>query len=270
MGHEVAYAAALALAAVFALAGAAKLRRRATTERTFRSLGLRASPTLALGVPLAELVLAVGLVAVPAWAGLAALAVLAGFTTFVLLAIRRRAAVGCGCFGSSRVAPVGGAEVVRNGFLVLAALAAAFADGPVVPGPLALVVVALAGGAAAAVVTTVARRATRSPYLGHQGLASGLPAPYLPDLDYERGDVTLVAFVAPTCAGCDELRSSLRHVEGLGAQLRVINLDDSSTTTFAAFGVRSTPYLVAIDRHGRIRGGTTARTRDDIDHLLRR
>ncbi len=269
MGNEVAYAAALALAAVFAVAGTAKLRRRATTERTFRSLGLRASPALALGVPLAELVLAVGLVVVPDVASLAALAVLVGFTTFVLLAIRRGAAVGCGCFGSSRVAPVGGAEVVRNAFLAVAALVATFADRPVVPRPSTLVAVALTGGAAAAVVAVVARRRMRS-LGGHQGPPPGLPAPGLPGLDYERSEVTLVAFVAPTCAGCDELRSSLHHFQGRGAQLRVISLDDGSATTFTAFGVRSTPYLVAVDRRGHVRGGAAARTREDVEHLLRR
>lgn len=269
MGEEIAYAAALALAAVFAVAGTAKLRRRATTERTFRSLGLRASPALALGVPLAELVLAVGLVVVPDMASIAALAVLVGFTTFVLLAIRRGAAVGCGCFGSSRVAPVGGAEVVRNALLAVATLVATFAERPVVPRPSALVVVALAGGAAAVVVAAVTRRRMRSPGGGHQGPPPGLPAPGLPGLDYERSEVTLVAFVAPTCAGCDELRSSLRHFQDRGAQLRVIGLDDGSATTFTAFGVRSTPYLVAVDRRGHVRGGTAARTRDDIEHLLR-
>lgn len=86
---EVAYAAALALAAVFAWAGVAKLASRAATERAFRGLGLVAPRGFAVGVPATELALAAGLVVAPAEAAIAALAVLAGFTTFLVRSLGR-------------------------------------------------------------------------------------------------------------------------------------------------------------------------------------
>jgi uncharacterized membrane protein YphA (DoxX/SURF4 family) len=124
------YAAALLLAAIFASAGAAKLRRADVTERTFRAFGLAAPRTLARTVPLVELGLAAGLVVVPGWAAAAALAVLAAFTTVLVRAMRAGVDVGCGCFGTSRREPVSFVELVRNGLLALAAAVALLADGP--------------------------------------------------------------------------------------------------------------------------------------------
>jgi uncharacterized membrane protein YphA (DoxX/SURF4 family) len=124
------YAAALALALVFAVAAVAKLRRRAGTARAFAGLGLASPRVLALGVPVVELALAAGLVVVPGWAGIVALAVLAGFTAFVVQAIRRGDPQGCGCFGATRPAPMGPAELLRNGLLALGAVIAAFTPRP--------------------------------------------------------------------------------------------------------------------------------------------
>jgi len=128
-----AYAAALLLAAVFGWAGLAKLRTRHTTARTFRAFGLAHPDALAVGVPVVEVALAVGLVVAPAEATLAALAVLAGFSTILVRAMRAGVDVGCGCFGTARRQPVSFVELVRNGLLGTAALTAAFAPGPVAP-----------------------------------------------------------------------------------------------------------------------------------------
>jgi len=124
---EVGYAAALLLAAVFGWAGLAKFRTRDQTARTFRAFGLAAPDALAVGVPVTELVLAVGLVVVPGWAALGALAVLAGFTTVLVRAMRAGVDVGCGCFGTAKREPVSFVELIRNGLLATAAVAAAFA-----------------------------------------------------------------------------------------------------------------------------------------------
>lgn len=148
----IAYGAALVLAATFAWAGVAKRRERATTERTFRAFGLPAPAALATAVPAAEMVLAVGLVVVPGWAAVVALAVLAGFTTLLARAMRAGVDVGCGCFGTARTEPVSFVELVRNGFLGLAAVVAATSSGPVVPSLAAVVAVTTAAAVAAVVL----------------------------------------------------------------------------------------------------------------------
>jgi uncharacterized membrane protein YphA (DoxX/SURF4 family) len=148
----VAYVSALLLAATFAWAGAAKLRDRTTTERTFRAFGLPAPHRLATAVPAGELALALTLVAAPGWGGTIALAVLAGFTTLLARAMRAGVDVGCGCFGTARTEPVSFVEVVRNGFLAVAAIVAATAGGPVPPTLEAVIVVTAAAASASLVV----------------------------------------------------------------------------------------------------------------------
>ncbi|CAN5210105.1 hypothetical protein BH24ACT1_BH24ACT1_07780 [soil metagenome] len=265
-----AYAAALALALVFTIAGIAKLRRRAGTARAFTSLGLSSPKALALGVPLAELGLAGGLVVIPAWAGIVALAVLAGFTTFVVRAVRRGDPQGCGCFGTTPPAPMGTAEVLRNGWLALAAAVAAFASGPVVPQPLALVAVAgsaAVGTATVATVATVAHR--RRPVHGSgQGPPPGTPAPPLPGLRPDGITRTLVAFVAPGCEGCDELRATLAKQSRPNLNVQVVDLDDESASSFATFHVVAPPFVVMVDGHGLVLTAGPARSDRDIDRLV--
>lgn len=140
-----AYLAAVVLAAVFAAAGAAKIRSPRSTGATFAALGLPAPATLARAVPLAELGLAVLLLVVPAVGAAVALAALAGFTTFLVRALQAGVRVSCGCFGSAADEPVSFVEVVRNGLLALLAGAALFASGPTGPALADAVLVSTAG-----------------------------------------------------------------------------------------------------------------------------
>jgi uncharacterized membrane protein YphA (DoxX/SURF4 family) len=149
---EVGYAAALLLAAVFGWAGLAKFRAREQTARTFRAFGLAAPDALAVGVPVTELVLAVGLVVVPGWAALGALAVLAGFSTILVRAMRAGVDVGCGCFGTAKREPVSFVELVRNGLLGVPAVAAAFAQRPDLPGLDDVILVSTAAAVGALVI----------------------------------------------------------------------------------------------------------------------
>lgn len=149
------YLSALVLAALFAWAGVAKLGARRRTTRTFRSLGLPAADVLAVGVPAAELSLALALVVVPGWAAAGALALLAAFTVFLGRAVRAGVDVGCGCFGSAATDPVSSVELVRNGLLGSAAVLALTAPSPRVPEPAAVLVVGL-GVALGALVLALA------------------------------------------------------------------------------------------------------------------
>jgi len=172
---EVAYGAALVLAILFAWAGVAKLADRGRTTRTFAAFGLPAPKILGTAVPVVELVLAAGLVIVPAVAAYAALGMLAAFTTFLVRAVRAGVDVGCGCFGSARDEPVSTVEVLRNALLACAAVVASFSTGPVVPGLDAVVLVSTAV-ALAAVVLALADLRRRTGHVFGMDLDAG-PGP---------------------------------------------------------------------------------------------
>jgi methylamine dehydrogenase accessory protein MauD len=125
----------LALAAVFAVAGVAKLADRAGTRRAvveFEAPERLAAP-LALLLPLAELSVA-GLLLFPETAvagAIGALALLLLFSAVIALNLARGRAPDCHCFGQLHSAPASWRTLVRNGVLAAAAvfaLAASLAD----------------------------------------------------------------------------------------------------------------------------------------------
>jgi hypothetical protein len=267
----VAYGAALALAALFGWAGAVKLAGRHTTVRTFEALGLRAPRALAIGVPVVELGLAAGLVVAPGWAALAALAVLAGFTTILWRALRSGTDVGCGCFGTTSRRPVSAVELVRNGVLATGASLAAAAPGPVVPAPGAVAVVAVGAAVGAALVRLAARRVTGTDATRRadaRGPRPGSAAPALPGHAYGDAPLTVVAFTAPTCGGCDGLRAALDRLVGAGPAVRFVELGDATGPTFEAFGVTGAPTVVVVDHLGVVRARGPADGGTDLDVLL--
>ncbi|MBS1676796.1 MAG: hypothetical protein JST08_05360 [Actinobacteria bacterium] len=119
------------LAAVFAVAGASKLQRRAETEDTLGAFGVpaRARAGGALSLPMVELAIATALVPVPSarWAALVALLLLVAFSLAVARVLLRGEQVDCNCFGALRSAPVGPWTLVRN--VALAAVAGAIVVG---------------------------------------------------------------------------------------------------------------------------------------------
>ena len=127
------YVAAVVVAAVFAMAAAAKLRDLRQTSVDFERLGVPNPEVLARLVPLAELAITTLLLIVPAGGAIAALVTLAFFTTFLVGRLRSGITAPCACFGASAKAPLSGIEITRNGgLMVLAALALA-AERPVRP-----------------------------------------------------------------------------------------------------------------------------------------
>ena len=103
-----------------------------------------------------------------------------------------------------------------------------------------------------------------------EGPELGALATQLPDLDYGARSVTLVAFTSPTCEVCATLRPSLAAFERTypDVQLRVFDLDDRTRPTFDAFNVRSTPYLVAVDRTGTVKGRGVANSLEQVEELV--
>ena len=115
----------LVLAAVFAVAGTAKLLDAAGSRGALEGFGVpRAAARLAGPVlPVAELAIAAGLL-VPAsawWSALAAAGLLAVFMAAIGVSLARGAAPGCHCFGRLRSAPVSWRTQLRNGVLAAAA-----------------------------------------------------------------------------------------------------------------------------------------------------
>ncbi len=119
----------LVLAAVFFVAGFAKLVDLPGSRQAMRGFGLPekvAGPT-GLALPIVEIVVAVLLlpVATAAWAGLAGLVLLLLFVAGIGYNLARGRTPDCHCFGQLHSEPIGRGTLIRNG--VLAALAALIA-----------------------------------------------------------------------------------------------------------------------------------------------
>ncbi|MCP3855165.1 MAG: DoxX family membrane protein [Actinomycetia bacterium] len=153
------YLIALVLAAVFAFAGSAKLRQRASTADSFRDFGLPFPRAMSVAVPVLELGLAAGLVLAPGIAAPATVVVLAFFTTLLVGRLRAGITTDCGCFGQASTAPLSRTDVYRNLALMIGAVLASFAQ-PTLPGPLPLAVAAFTMGTVSVVVAR-----TRTPTL---------------------------------------------------------------------------------------------------------
>ena len=114
----------LVLAAVFAVAGVAKLLDAAGSRGALEGFGVprRAARLAGPVLPVAELAIAAGLL-VPAsawWSALAAAGLLAVFMAAIGVSMARGAAPGCHCFGRLHSAPVSWRTQLRNGVLAAA------------------------------------------------------------------------------------------------------------------------------------------------------
>lgn len=124
------YAAAIVLAAAFAVAAVSKLRDIPATADGFERLGLPTPRVFAAIIPLAELGIVALLLIVPAAGAIAALVTLAFFTTFLIGRLRAGVHAPCACFGSARALPLSWADVLRNAMLALLAIASLPASRP--------------------------------------------------------------------------------------------------------------------------------------------
>ncbi len=118
-------AARLVLAAVFVVAGLAKLADLAGSRQAMIGFGVPASLAGVFGtlLPLAELATAILLIplATAWWGGLAALTLLLLFVVGIAVTMARGQAPDCHCFGQLHSEPVGWSTVVRNVVLALIA-----------------------------------------------------------------------------------------------------------------------------------------------------
>ncbi len=111
----------LLLAAVFLIAGAAKLADPAGSRRAVVGFGVpeRLGSVVGIGLPMAELVVAVALIPSGSarFGALGALLLLAGFVGGIAAALRRGTEADCHCFGQLHSAPVSWRTLARNGVL---------------------------------------------------------------------------------------------------------------------------------------------------------
>jgi peroxiredoxin/uncharacterized membrane protein YphA (DoxX/SURF4 family) len=240
----------LALAAVFFVAGAAKLADRPGSREALIGFGLpgRLAGPIGVVLPLAELCIAAALLpqSTAWWAATAALLLLLTFIVALSITLARGQAPDCHCFGRLHSAPAGWSMVGRN---VLLAAAAAFVvmQGPDAAGPRALhwIGTLSAGGwviLGVASFTVLTLAAIVSAFLSmlrqngrlllriealerKLGVAPSIPAPAfelpelggsslgLNDLLVERKPVLLV-FTEPGCAPCANLLPEIREWHG--------------------------------------------------------
>lgn len=161
--------AALALAAVFAVSGVAKLLDPGGTREAVAGFGVPSglAGLVAAGLAPAELVAAL-LLLIPATSlvGLVlAVVLLAGFTTAVVVALRAGRRPECHCFGRIGGADISGRTIARNGVLavlaILGLVGTAAGDRPEGSAMVAAIVGGLALGAAVIAAEGMAGQAAR-------------------------------------------------------------------------------------------------------------
>lgn len=104
----------------------------------------------------------------------------------------------------------------------------------------------------------------------NEGPVQDAPAPAVGRFPFADAALTLVTFTSPTCELCAALLPSLRALE---AQYRdvavtVVTHEPGTLGVFRAYGVTSTPYVVAVDRAGVVRGGGVANTLEQVEILV--
>lgn len=225
----------LFLAAMFALAGAAKLADRRGSRDAAADFGVPAAYAgiAALALPLAELAVAAALLPAGSavWALAGAVALLTTFTAAIAFNVARGRAPDCHCFGQLHSEPAGPRTLIRNG-LLLALAGGAFGVELADRGPSAVAWLAelsaaeasavAVGGLAIAVAGALfilrVQRGRRPglPPLTEIGLPQGHDAPgfTLPDNEgspitlaelLQRGAPVVLVFTEAECGACREL-----------------------------------------------------------------
>ncbi len=281
MGHgvgEVGLAMGVALAAVLAVSGAAKLLDRAGTREAVAGFGVPTglvAPVAAVLAP-AELVTALLLVLPPTRSAglvLAALLLLA-FTVVVVLALRAGRRPECHCFGRIGGADVSGRTVVRN--LVLLAVAAVgiagvSASDDVDGGRLAGAVVAglvLAAAVLAAEGVAGARARARRAVDDEAAFEQVVERVAVPGFELEAlsggrtslddllapGLPVLLVTLSPGCGPCKRLRPDVaRWAELFAAKVTVVALATGTREANLASYAEYPALTVLVDEPGTVR-----------------
>ena len=103
-----------------------------------------------------------------------------------------------------------------------------------------------------------------------EGPELDVPAPLAGPFAYDETALTLVSFTSPTCEVCARLRPSLAALRRQYGDVRFVELEhgDDTRPTFRAFNVSNTPYFVAVDRGGIVRGRGVANSLEQVEELI--
>ena len=114
------------LAVLFLVAAVGKFKDLTAARRAATDLGVPATlaPAVAVGLPVLETVVALGLVmpGTARWAAVAALVLVSAFSVAVAVQLARGRHPDCNCFGSATRSPIGASTLVRNGLIAVAAV----------------------------------------------------------------------------------------------------------------------------------------------------
>ena len=115
-----------------------------------------------------------------------------------------------------------------------------------------------------------ARLSPMGVHFAGEGPELGAPAPLAGPFEYGASPLTLVAFTSPTCEVCAQLRPSLVALRRQYGEVNFVELehDDRTQPTFRAFNVSNTPYFVAVDRTGIVRGRGVANSLEQVEELI--
>lgn len=96
------------------------------------------------------------------------------------------------------------------------------------------------------------------------------PAPMPQHFHYRESALTLVAFTSSNCPICATLLPGLRALARTYGEVAVEEIDHGPATqpVFDAFGVRSTPYVVAVDRAGIVQSRGVANSLEQIEVMV--
>ncbi|MGK8521425.1 MauE/DoxX family redox-associated membrane protein [Nocardia asteroides] len=256
----------LGLCVVFGLSAWGKLTDRSATRQAVQDFGipLRWIPTVAWGLPIAESVIAVGVLLpwVSGVAALVALLLLAVFTAAIARLLRRGEHPSCSCFGGVSAAPIGRKTLVRNGLLAVLAVAVGIGAQTHPRVPIGLPADDAIGCAVVAVVVAVLvwltgqlrilrRRVDEQALstLGAEGLPVGAVAPEFELLDTEGTKTTLedllaggrsalLVFVHPGCELCAALARELPRWHARTADaLAIVAVGNGDAAEQAAWGI---------------------------------
>lgn len=259
------------LAAVFTVAGLAKLSDRDNVVAASEALGLpqRFSPFAARALPVMELALAVALLVTTTarLALLVAAVLLTIFTAAMLRTLHHGLAVVCRCFGGASDRPIGPSSVLRNVLLLaVAILGLMAANGGAVSlfdwlggqdaWSLGGAICGLVGATVAGML--VLRWAEHRERRAEAGLVRGAHLPRFSLEDAQGGsviarelhmsEVTILVFVSDGCGPCRNMKPDLRrwqrtldhltlHVLTDGARPASPPMDDGPTLLYDAEGI---------------------------------
>ena len=103
-----------------------------------------------------------------------------------------------------------------------------------------------------------------------EGPERNAPAPLPLVFDYRGKRLTLIAFTAPDCIICAQVRPGIRALEQQYSDISVhiVEHDLSTESTFRAFNVTSTPYMVTVGGDGIVLGRGVANSVEQVEVLI--